>query len=110
MEGKTTIIFYKDLTQEEKDMLNDRQRKQMIKSREEFINNPLYKDINPEDVWYLRLNYIKNWKYPDYAVLFRCECGSLDFDCLKDTMFSNDIGKACLFKCCKCGKTHWEYD
>lgn len=110
MEGKTTFILYKDLSQEEKDMLNNKERKQMMKDRKKFIANPLYKDINPEDIWYLKSKYIKNWKYSDDTLFTRCECGSLEFDCLKDTMSSNGMDRECLFKCCKCGKTHWEYN
>lgn len=110
MEVKCTSVYYKDLTQEEKDHLDKLERLNMLKSRERFVNDPRYTNFDPEDVWYLRLDYINNWKHSDNYLFTKCECGSLDFDCLLDEMAPNGMDRDCLYKCCKCDKTHWEYN
>lgn len=110
MEGKTTSVYYRDLTQEEKDFVNAIERREMMKKRKSFINDPRYKGINPEDVWYLKLDYINNWKYADDYIFTKCECGSLEFDCLSDKMASDGLSRDCLYRCNKCGKTHREYN
>lgn len=110
MEGKTTSVYYKDLTQEEKDFVDIAVRKGLLENRQAFINDPRYKGINPEDIWYLKLDHILNWKHEDNFIFTRCECGSLEFDCIKDTMASDGLSRDCLYRCKKCGKTHQEYN
>lgn len=110
MEGKYISVYYSELSQEEKDHLNKLERLGMLKSREDFKKDPRYSNFDPEDIWYLKLDYINNWAYSDYNLFTKCECGSLDFNCLVDEMAPNGIGRDCLYKCCKCGKTHWEYN
>lgn len=109
MEGKTTSIYYKDLTEQEKSFVDELERKGMLKNRENFIKDSRYKDFDPENIWYLKLDYIKNWKHSDNYLFTKCECGSLEFDCLSDIPSSNQSRK-CLMKCTKCGKTHIEYN
>lgn len=110
MEGKTTSVYYRDLTQDEKDYVDSVERKSMLERRKAFINDPRYKGNDPEDIWYLRMDYIDNWKHSDNYILTKCECGSLEFDCLSDKMASDGLSRDCLYKCCKCGKTHHEYN
>lgn len=110
MEGKTTCIYYKDLTQSEKNFVNELERDKMRKRREEFINNPLYKDLDPEDIWYLRKGFIANWTFGDNYLFTKCECGSLKFECLGDTLADDELSRKCEYRCDRCGKTHIEYN
>lgn len=110
MEGKVTSVYYKDLTQEEKDFVDTIERSEMLNKREKFKRDPMYSNFDPEDIWYLKLEYINNWKHNDNYIFTRCECGSLEFSCLMDDMAPNGMDRECLYKCCKCGKTHWEYN
>lgn len=110
MEGKVTSVYYKDLSAEEKDYVDGVYRQKMLDDRKAFIRNPLYAGWGPEDVWYLRLDYINSWKHSDNYLFTKCECGSLDFDCLKDIMADNGLDRDCLYRCKKCGKVHQEYN
>lgn len=110
MQGEIKSVYYKDLTQEEKDFVNNAARQAMLKKRENFIKDARYTSIDPEDIWYLKLNYIHNWKYEDNNLLTKCECGSLEFDCLKDVPARDGLSRDCLYRCCKCGKTHQEWE
>lgn len=108
MEGKVSYVYYSKLTQEEKDYVDNVERQGMMNKRKAFIKDERYKDLDPEDIWYLRLDYIKNWKHSDSYLFTKCECGSLDFDCLSD--IQSGMSRRCLMKCCKCGKTHMEFN
>lgn len=109
MEGNTTLLYYRDLTQAEKDYVDNLERENMRKRRNGFIKDERYKHIDPETIWYLKNDYINNWKYSDNYIFTRCECGSLDFNLISDTPASYQ-SRRCLYICNKCGKTHIEYN
>lgn len=101
-------IYYKDLTSQEKEAVNNAVRESMRKQKEDFIKDPRYKNVDPETVWYLKEDYINNWTFQDNYLFTKCDCGSFDFDCLSDTPSSYQSRK-CVMKCAKCGETHIEY-
>lgn len=110
MEGKVTSVYYKDLTQTEKDFVNNKERDNMRKRREEFINDPRYVGIDPERVWYLKNSFIDNWTFGDNYIFTKCDCGSIEFACISDTLADDGFSRICEYKCEKCGKTHIEYN
>ena len=107
-EGKTTIVRYRDLTQIEKYLVDNIERTCMRKEREDFINDERYRGYDPESIWYLRNDYINNWKHDDGFIFTKCECGSLEFDCLEDKQ--SGLDRRCVMKCKHCKKVHIEYN
>ena len=71
MERNYTRVYYKDLSNNQKRIVNEITRKNMLRRRKAFINDSRYKAIDPEDIWYLKLDYINKWKHSDYD-LFTC--------------------------------------
>lgn len=108
MKGKTTSVYYKDLTQSEKDLVDNIERASLRKQRKDFIKDERYVGTDPESIWYLRQEYIDNWKFYDDFLFTKCECGSLEFETKSDTQC--DLSRKCLMKCKKCGRTHIEYN
>ena len=108
--GEITSIYYKDLTPEEKELVDNIERESARKRKAAFIADPRYKDINVENVWWLKDEYINNWRHEDNYLFTKCECGSLQFETLRDTLASDALSRNCLMKCSKCGRIHIEYN
>lgn len=105
--GKTTSIYYRDLSQEEKEFVDKMYREKMMLDRQNLIKTMGLETA--DRCWWSKLDYINNWKHQDTHIFTKCECGSLEFDCLSDKQ-SGLCSRRCLMRCKKCKKKHIEYD
>lgn len=104
---------WEDLKPEYQKELLNRERQSQLAKRESLLKQ--YCEMLGEDeglafvdsVWWAKLDYINNWKYPEgylFDICEDCGCPAQLMNCLKDEPAAYQQ-RHCVYKC-RCGKIH----